>query len=58
MLWRSVTALLAQRLRYLMVRDMDAEDYTEHHVPGQGVVHARPRLDIKIGVECLERNAS
>ena len=23
-----------ERLRWLMVRDEDAEDYTEHHVPG------------------------
>jgi hypothetical protein len=24
-----------ERVRYLMVRDMDAEDYTEHHRPGE-----------------------
>jgi hypothetical protein len=35
-----------ERLRWLMVRDVDAEDYTEHH--GEGVLEYRfePKLGI------------
>jgi hypothetical protein len=35
-----------ERLRWLMVRDEDAEDYTEHHGPGRLEYHFRPRRGI------------
>jgi hypothetical protein len=35
-----------ERLRWLMVRDEDAEDYTEHHVPGTLEYRFAPRRGI------------
>ena len=35
-----------ERLRWLMVRDEDAEDYTEHHAPGALEYRFRPRRGI------------
>ena len=35
-----------ERLRWLMVRDEDAEDYTEHHAPGTLEYRFRPRRGI------------
>jgi len=35
-----------ERLRWLMVRDEDAEDYTEHHVPGTLEYRFEPRRGI------------
>jgi hypothetical protein len=35
-----------ERLRWLMVRDEDAEDYTEHHVPGTLEYRFTPRRGI------------
>jgi hypothetical protein len=35
-----------ERLRWLMVRDADGEDYTEHHVPGTLEYHFQPKRGI------------
>jgi hypothetical protein len=39
-----------ERLRWLMVRDEDAEDYTEHHGPGNLEYRFRPRRGIPFPV--------
>ena len=35
-----------ERLRFLMVRDVDAEDYTEHHSPEQLEYRFEPKLGL------------
>ncbi len=39
-----------ERLRWLMVRDMDAEDYTEHHAEGVLEYRFEPKLGIPFPV--------
>jgi hypothetical protein len=39
-----------ERLRWLMVRDPDAEDYTEHHAPGALEYRLRPKRGIPFPV--------
>lgn len=39
-----------ERLRWLMVRDPDAEDYTEHHEPGRLEYRFRPKKGIPFPV--------
>jgi len=39
-----------ERLRWLMVRDMDAEDYTEHHAEGLLEYRFEPKLGIPFPV--------
>ena len=39
-----------ERLRWLMVRDVDAEDYTEHHAEGLLEYRFEPKLGIPFPV--------
>jgi len=39
-----------ERLRWLMVRDIDAEEYTEHHQPGVLEYRFEPKLGVPFPV--------